>query len=148
MEPARSVIVLLVEDNADHAELTLRALKDDARLDEIFWVKDGEEALDFLFHRGRYASLPHVSRPSLILLDIDLPKINGHAVLDQVKTHLDLRAIPVVILTTSSRDDDVARAYQAGANSYVAKPAPFTDFMQRVRALKRYWTLISLLPHP
>ena len=148
MESAKAGRILLVEDNPDHAELTVRALKDGIPLCQVFWVKDGEEALDFLVHRGRYASVPPVPRPSLILLDINLPKIDGHAVLQRIKSDDGLRAIPVVMLSTSCRDDEVARTYQAGANSYVAKPARFADFIRCVRDLALYWAVTCLLPKP
>ena len=107
MESGRAIDILLVEDNADHATLTTRALKDGNMLNEIFWVKDGEEALDFLYHRGRYANGARAPRPGLILLDIRLPKLDGHEVLRHIKSDPALRIIPVVMLTTSDRDDEI-----------------------------------------
>ena len=144
MPPPRAVTVLLVEDNPDHAELTLRALKDGNMINEVFWVKDGAEALEFLEHRGRYTDPDTAPRPGLILLDINLPKVDGHEVLRRIKTDEAFRTIPVVMLTTSARDDEVTECYKAGANSYVCKPVRFTDFMERVRADKLYWLLMSL----
>ena len=138
--------VLLVEDNPDHAELTLKALKDGNVLNEIVWVKDGEEALDFLYHRGRYADATKAPRPGLILLDLRLPKVDGHEVLRQIKGDEDLRSIPVVMLTTSEREDEICQSYKAGANSFVSKPVRFADFVERVRSLKLYWVLTNLLP--
>ena len=138
--------VLLVEDNPDHAELTLKALKDGDVLNEIAWVKDGEEALDFLFHRGRYADATKAPRPGLILLDLRLPKVDGHEVLRRIKGDEDLRSIPVVMLTTSEREDEICQSYKAGANSFVSKPVRFADFVERVRSLKLYWVLTNLLP--
>ena len=138
--------VLLVEDNADHAELTLKALKDGNLLNEVVWVKDGEEALDFLYHRGRYADATKAPRPGLILLDLRLPKVDGHEVLRQIKGDEDLRSIPVVMLTTSEREDEISQSYKAGANSFVSKPVRFADFMERVRSLKLYWVLTNILP--
>ncbi len=138
--------VLLVEDNPDHAELTLKALKDGNLLNEIVWVKDGEEALDFLYHRGRYADATKAPRPGLILLDLRLPKVDGHEVLRQIKGDEDLRSIPVVMLTTSEREDEISQSYKAGANSFVSKPVRFADFMERVRSLKLYWVLTNILP--
>jgi len=142
------VDVLLVEDDPDHAELTLRALKDGNLLNEIFWVKDGEEALDFLYHRGRYADATKAPRPGLILLDLRLPKVDGHEVLRQIKGDEDLRAIPVIMLTTSERQDEICQSYQAGANSFVSKPVRFADFVERVKNVKLYWVLTNLLPDP
>jgi CheY-like chemotaxis protein len=138
--------ILLVEDNPDHAELTLKALKDGNVINEIAWVKDGEEALDFLFHRGRYADATKAPRPGLILLDLRLPKVDGHEVLRRIKGDEDLRSIPVVMLTTSEREDEICQSYNAGANSFVSKPVRFADFVERVRSLKLYWVLTNLLP--
>ena len=146
--PQRDVNILLVEDNPDHAELTLKALKDGNLLNEIFWVKDGEEALDFLYRRGRYADPTTAPRPELILLDIRLPKVDGHEVLRRIKTDEALRAIPVVMLTTSEREDEVCQSYKVGANSFVSKPVRFADFVEKVRSVKLYWALTSLLPDP
>jgi CheY-like chemotaxis protein len=140
----KAVTILLVEDNPDHAELTLRALKDGNMLNEVFWVKDGAEALDFLEHRGPYTDSATAPRPGLILLDINLPKVDGHEVLRRIKADDTLRTIPVVMLTTSARDDEVCKCYTDGANSYMCKPVRFTEFMERVRTIKLYWLLASL----
>ncbi len=125
--------ILLVEDNPDHAELTLRALRSAAVPGSIVWVKDGAEALDYLYGRGTYA-VPAVRRPSLILLDIKLPKIDGHEVLRRIKGDDALRAIPVVMLTTSTRDDEVLQAYTAGAEGFVAKPVQASDLAVHITA--------------
>lgn len=146
MTQPRAVTILLVEDNPDHAELTLRALKNGNVLNEVFWVKDGAEALDFLEHRGPYADPDTAPRPGLILLDLNLPKVDGHEVLRRIKTDDTLRTIPVVMLTTSARDDEVSECYKAGANSYICKPVQFPEFMERVRTIKLYWLLTNLLP--
>ena len=147
MSPPSATAILLVEDNPDHAELTLRALKDGNVVNAVFWVKDGAEALDFLEQRGPYADPDTAPRPGLILLDINLPKMDGHEVLRRIKTNEVLRTIPVVMLTTSARDDEVSRCYRSGANSYVCKPMRFTDFIEQVRIVKLYWLLTSL-PEP
>lgn len=144
----REVNVLLVEDDPDHAELTLKALKDGSLLNEIFWVKDGEEALNFLYHRGSYVDATKAPRPELILLDIRLPKVDGHEVLRRIKTDEALRSIPVVMMTTSEREDEISRSYNAGANSFVSKPVRFADFVEKVRNVKLYWVLTNLLPDP
>jgi CheY-like chemotaxis protein len=111
-------------------------------------VKDGEEALDFLYRRGRYADPTTAPRPELILLDIQLPKVDGHEVLRRIKADEVLRAIPVVMLTTSEREDEVCQSYKVGANSFVSKPVRFADFVEKVRSVKLYWALTSLLPDP
>jgi two-component system response regulator len=148
MEAHRGIDILLVEDNPDHATLTMRALKDGNMLNEIFWVKDGQAAVDFLHRQGPYADPAKAPRPGLILLDIRLPKLDGHEVLRQIKSDLALRAIPVVMLTTSERDDEIQACYAAGVNSYVAKPVKFTDFAHTITSLKLYWVMVNHLPDP
>jgi two-component system response regulator len=146
MQATQAVTILLVEDNPDHAMLTMRALKDGNLLNQVCWVKDGAEALDFLYHRGQYADVAQAPRPGLILLDIKLPKVDGHEVLRQIKSDASLRLIPTVMLTTSSQEDEVSHCYAAGANSYVSKPVRFGDFVEKIKAVKLYWTLTSMLP--
>jgi two-component system response regulator len=145
MEHRRPVDILLVEDNADHAALTMRALRDGNMLNEIFWVKDGQEAVDFLDHAGRYAAV-QPPRPGLILLDIRLPKLDGHEVLRHIKSDPMLRSIPVIMLTTSERDDEINACYEAGVNSYVSKPVKFAEFVQTIKSLKLYWIMVNHLP--
>jgi CheY-like chemotaxis protein len=146
MQVSQTVTILLVEDNPDHAMLTMRALKNGNMLNTVHWVKDGAEALDFLYHRGQYTDVTQAPRPGLILLDIKLPKVDGHEVLSQIKNDARLRSIPTIMLTTSSREDEVSRCYATGANSYVSKPVRFSDFVETVKAVKLYWTLTSVLP--
>lgn len=143
MQGAPDLTILLVEDNPDHAELTLRALQDSKRVKRVFWVKDGEQALDFLHRRGSYADPAAAARPSLILLDLKVPKVNGHEVLRQIKADEELQPIPVVMLTTSARDEEVAESYAAGANSFITKPAAFADFVEWVRRIEAYWVLTN-----
>src|SRR5262249_14395125 len=126
--------------------LTMRALKDGNLLNKVCWVKDGAEALDFLYHRGQYTDVAQAPRPGLILLDIKLTKVEGRAVLSQINSNEDLRAMPVVLLRTSSQEDEVRHCYAIGANSYVSKPVRFNDFVEQVKAVKLYWTLTSVLP--
>jgi CheY-like chemotaxis protein len=139
------VNILLIEDNPDHAEMTLRALKNGTMIDEVFWVQDGAEALDFLYRRGRYAHPMSAPQPGLILLDIKLPKVDGHEVLRAIKNDENLRTIPVVMLTTSGRSDDVNRSYRTGANGFVTKPVNFRDFVETIKTVKRYWVLTNVL---
>jgi two-component system, response regulator len=146
MESRRPVDILLVEDNADHAALTMRSLRDGNVLNEIFWVKDGQEAVEFLDRTGRYASPAATPRPGLILLDIRLPKLDGHEVLRHIKSDPSLRTIPVVMLTTSERDDEIHACYEAGVNSYVSKPVKFAEFAQTIKSLKLYWIVVNHLP--
>ena len=146
MDRSRGIDILLVEDNPDHAEVTRKALAGDRAVRHVYWVKDGEQALDFLHHREQWADPENAPRPGLILLDIHLPKINGHDVLRHIKADPALCEIPVVMLTTSDRQDEIAATYRAGANSFVTKPVKFAEFVEQVRSLRRYWTGTSQIP--
>jgi CheY-like chemotaxis protein len=146
MEASRGLSILLVEDNQDHAELTLKALENGNVMNRIFWVKDGEEALDFLLHRGRWGDAGAAPRPGLVLLDVNLPKVGGHEVLRQIKADERLKSIPVVMLTTTDREDEIVASYRAGVNSFVTKPVRFADFVERIKSLKGYWILTNKLP--
>lgn len=137
--------ILLVEDNPDHAELTRRALLDGSVANQITWLKDGQAALDFLFRTGAYGEAP---RPNLILLDINLPKVSGLEVLKRIKENDSLRVIPVIMLTTSDRDEEVVRSYHDGANSFITKPVKFAEFFEKVRSLRMYWMLVNRNPKP
>lgn len=140
MEP---IEILLVEDNPDHAELTRRSLENGSVVNRVTWVKDGQEALEYLFKKGSYVNAP---RPGLILLDINLPKINGLEVLKKIKENEDLRVIPVIMLTTSDRDEEALKCYNFGANSFITKPVKFTEFSEKVKSLKLYWMLVNRPP--
>lgn len=131
--------ILLVEDNADHAELVKRNLEQFQVANHLHHVEDGEAALDYLYQRGAYADAQRFPRPSLILLDLRLPRIDGLEVLRQVKADRELQLIPVVILTTSDAERDMALAYQYHANSYVTKPVDFARFSTLLRDLGFYW---------
>ena len=143
---SRGITILLVEDNPDHAEFTLKALADGDNRHRTFWVKDGEEALDFLHRRRQWSDAAAAPRPGLILLDINLPKVDGHEVLRQVKGDETFREIPVIMLTTSSKPAEVTASYRAGANSFVTKPVQFTQFVDHIKSLRQYWMLTSQLP--
>lgn len=131
--------ILLVEDNPAHAELVIRSFEDNRIKNKITHVIDGEQALDYLHHRGQYNELEDNVQPDLILLDLRLPKIDGLEVLDQIKTSDDLMSIPVVILTTSDTEMDIAKAYKRHANSYLVKPIDFAQFTQMMDELGYYW---------
>ena len=142
----KPVDILLVEDNEDHIELTLRALKNNNLINDIHVVKDGKEALDFAYHRGKYEDTQKYPRPGLILLDIHLPKLNGFEVLETLKKDPDVKSIPIIMLTTSSRDEEIAKSYAGGANSYVTKPVDFEEFVKKIKDMKLYWTIVNSLP--
>ena len=132
--------VLFAEDNSAHATLVLRSLEEHGMRVEITHVRDGEEALDYLLRRSFFADPKKSPRPDLILLDLRMPKIDGLEVLRQIKTNDDLHRLPVVILTTSEAESDVARAYDLRANSYLVKPIDFAKFSDLMHDLGLYWS--------
>jgi CheY-like chemotaxis protein len=137
--------ILLVEDNELDVELTLEAFKENHLANSIFVVRDGAEALDYLFRRERFADLPE-GNPILVLLDIKMPKVNGLDVLRQVKADPNLKTIPVVMLTTSKEDQDLIESYNLGVNAYVVKPVHFPDFVDAIRRLGTFWALLNQPP--
>jgi two-component system response regulator len=142
-----SVEVLLVEDNLNDAELTIRELRKHHMANNLFHVKDGEEALDFIFGEGKYAdSRDLLYRPKVVLLDIQMPKVNGIEVLQKVKSDPRTKATPVVILTSSKEDPDIQKCYDLGANSYIVKPVNFESFAEAIRNLGFYWLLLNQQP--
>ncbi|HYE56073.1 MAG TPA: response regulator [Chitinophagaceae bacterium] len=141
------VNVLLVEDNQSDAELTIRELKKHNMANDLFHVKDGEEALEFMFATGRYEGKRDIaSTPKVILLDIQMPKVNGMEVLEKLKADPRTAATPVVILTSSKEHPDVTRCYSLGANSYIVKPVSFEGFAQAIKNLGFYWLLLNQSP--
>ncbi len=139
-------IILLVEDNPDDAELTLLALKQNNVGNTVHWVKDGAEALDYLFGRGQYASRAGARPPELVLLDLKLPKVDGLEVLRQMRADPRVRLTPVVILTSSTEERDIVQGYGLGANSYVRKPVDFAQFHEATRQLALYWLVLNQPP--
>ncbi len=135
------VNILLVEDNPDHAELVMRSFEQHKIANQIIQVGNGEEALDFLFRRGEYTDPATAPRPNVILLDLRLPRINGLEVLKEIKGDPEIRKIPVVILTTSEAEQDVAKAYEHHANSYLVKPIDFDKFTELMDELGFYWLM-------
>ena len=144
MKQPKDVKILLVEDNPDDVELTLRAFKKYNLTNEITVARDGEEALEILFNPQR--DVPRQKRPDLILLDLKLPKVDGLEVLRQIKGHSQIKLIPVVILTSSREEDDLIKSYQLGVNSYIRKPVDFDKFTEVVMQLGLYWLLLNEPP--
>jgi len=138
--------ILLVEDNQDDEELTLIAFKKANILNEIAIARDGQEALDFLYAQGDYAGRDPNDLPQVILLDLKLPKLSGLEVLQRVRSDPRTRLIPVVVMTSSSEEEDILSSYRLGANSYVRKPVEFQRFADSVRQLGLYWLLINQPP--
>lgn len=143
MKNLNAVEILLVEDNPQDAELTIRALKKNNLANQLVHVKDGAEALDYLFARGTYDGRDTKNMPKVVLLDLKLPKLNGLEVLRTIKEDENLFMIPVVIVTSSSEDPDIRTAYELGANSYVVKPVEFTAFVEAMSRLGLYWLLVN-----
>ena len=142
-----SVEILLVEDNITDAELTIRELKKHNMANNLVHVKNGEEALDFIFATGKYATTRAIEfSPKVILLDIQMPKVNGLEVLQKLKSDPRTRAIPVVILTSSKESPDIQKSYDLGANSYIVKPVNFEGFAEAIKNLGFYWILLNQLP--
>jgi CheY-like chemotaxis protein len=140
------VEILLVEDNPTDAELTMRALKRKNLINKLVWVKDGAEALDFLFAKGEYSKRNVSDLPKLILLDLRMPKVDGLEVLHEIKANERTKRIPVVILTSSKEDRDIVESYKLGVNSYVSKPVEFDEFIDAVSTMGFYWILINKPP--
>ncbi len=148
----KPIVVLLVEDNPDHAELVTRNLNEYRVANKIVHVKDGEAALDYIFQRGEYAIPGSAPEPDVVLLDLRLPRIGGQEVLEQIRQSPEHKNLPVVVLTTSSADEDVFKAYNNQVNSYLVKPVDFDKFTNLMKDLGFYWlgwnTYPSSAPEP
>jgi CheY-like chemotaxis protein len=143
---ARSVVILMAEDDADDRMLTKDAMDEGRLMNELRFVENGEELLDYLLRRGDYAEPASSPRPGLILLDLNMPKMDGREALAAIKAHPELRRIPVVIMTTSQAEEDISRSYDLGANSFVTKPVTFERLVHLMQTLKHYWIDIVELP--
>ena len=139
-------LILLVEDNDDDVELTLRALRRNRVANRVDVVRDGAEALEYLFSTGSYAGRDVRDAPNHVLLDLKLPKVGGLEVLERLRADARTRRLPVVILTSSNVESDLARSYDLGANSYIRKPVDFTQFMEAVNQLGLYWLVLNEAP--
>lgn len=139
-------VILLVEDNDDDVELTLRALRRNRVANTVDVVRDGQEALDYLFGAGAYAERDVRRLPDLVLLDLKLPKLGGLEVLERLRADPRTRRLPVVVLTSSNVENDLARSYDLGANSYIRKPVDFAQFTEAVHQLGLYWLVLNEAP--
>ncbi|TXF12701.1 response regulator [Pelomicrobium methylotrophicum] len=146
MNDFEAVEILLVEDSPQDAELTLRALRRNNLANQLVWVKDGQEALDFIFCQGAYAGRSINHQPRLVLLDLKMPKVDGIEVLRRIKDDERTRLIPVVMMTSSREERDVVESYRLGVNSYIVKPVDFTQFMETVTKAGLYWMLTNHVP--
>lgn len=137
--------ILLVEDSENDMELTTAALGESGLANEIVWVKDGQEALDYLYRRGAYASRPN-GQPAVVLLDLKMPRVDGLEVLAAVKGDPAMKPIPIVMLTSSAEESDVVRSYGLGVNAYVVKPVAFDEFVKALRDLGLFWAVVNRPP--
>lgn len=146
MQDSSQVEILLVEDNPNDVELTIRALKKNNVSNKVFVVQDGEKALDFILCRGEFKERENCKNPKLILLDLKLPKVNGLEVLEELKKSDTTKTIPVVVLTSSKEERDMIDTYKLGVNSYITKPVDFEKFSEAVKEIGLYWLLLNQLP--
>lgn len=148
MPPAdgKRVSILLADDDEDDRLLAIDALREAKLANEIATVADGEELMDYLYHRGRYSDPASSPRPGLILLDLNMPKKDGREALDEIRADHELRRIPVVVLTTSEAEEDILRTYELGVNSFITKPVSFEGLVRIMRTLRSYWLEIVRLP--
>ena len=146
MNKAKSATILLVEDDRGDQELTRRALDEGKIRNDLRIVEDGEEALAYLFRRGKYKDPATSPRPDLLLLDLNLPRVDGREVLEQIRADSKLRRMAVVVLTTSRQEEDILRSYELGCNSFITKPVDINQFIRVIQALERYWFQIVVLP--
>ena len=143
---ARPVVILIAEDDADDRLLCEQALEESRVLNELHFVEDGEQLMQYLRHEGPYADPESAPRPGLILLDLNMPKLDGREALQQIKADPALRRIPVVVMTTSKAEEDVLRSYDLGANSYVTKPVTFERLVELMRAMGDFWIEFVEIP--
>ncbi|GIX46362.1 MAG: two-component system response regulator [Candidatus Tectimicrobiota bacterium] len=143
---SRRAVILLADDDPGDQELTRRALEESGASSELRIVTDGEETLDYLLRRGKYRDAATAPRPDLLLLDLNLPRLDGRQVLHHLRAHPLLRRLAVVVLTTSQREEDIVRSYELGANSYIPKPIDMEQFIRVIQVLEEYWFRIVALP--
>ncbi len=144
---SKSVVILMADDDADDRLLAKDALTECRLANEVHFVENGEELMDYLLRRGKYGPPAVVPRPGIILLDLNMPRKDGREALREIKAHAELRRIPIVVLTTSNADTDIGNIYELGANSFITKPVTFDSLVDVMRTLGKYWFEIVELPH-
>jgi len=142
----RAITILMADDDRDDCLLVKDAFKESRLANDLRFVEDGEELMDYLYHRGKYADIKNSPRPGLILLDLNMPRKDGREALGEIKSVHDLRSIPIVVLTTSKQEEDILRSYDVGANSYITKPVTFKELVEVMKFLGKYWLEIVELP--
>ena len=148
MDQYKNVDILLIEDNMDEAQLAIRSFKKHNLANALLHLADGEQALDFIFARNKYALRQGADLPKLILLDLKLPKVSGLEILEAIKTDERTKVIPVIVLTSSQEGPDITASYQLGANSYIVKPVNFDSFSKAVVEVGMYWMFLNVPPTP
>jgi len=146
MTTKTSIVILMADDDEDDILLTQKALNQGKLLNKLNWVRDGEELLDYLFHRGAYTAVADAPRPGVILLDLNMPKKDGREALKEIKAHPDVKDIPIVVFTTSKAEEDIYRSYKLGVNSFITKPVTFERLVEVIQLLGKYWFEIVTLP--
>jgi len=145
-EPGQPITILLADDDEEDRMLAADALAESRVVNDFRFVEDGDELLDYLNHRGKYADAAQFPMPGLILLDLNMPRKDGREALREIKANPDLRRIPIVVLTTSKAEEDIYRTYDLGANSFITKPVSFEGLVRVMRDIRRYWIEIVELP--
>ena len=146
MNQFNPIHILLVEDNPDDIQITRRAFNKSRIANELHVVRDGEEALEYLLRSGRYAGQADLHTPDLVLLDLNLPRLNGMEVLQRIRSTDALAAIPVIMLTSSQREEDIFESYKSGSNTFISKPVEFSAFLRALEILGEYWIVVATLP--
>ncbi len=143
----RAVVILIADDDEDDRLMVKEALEENRLANEIRFVVDGEDLMDYLHSRGKYSEAGSAPRPGLILLDLNMPKKDGREALREIKADAELRHIPIIVLTTSKAEEDIYRTYNLGVNSFITKPVSFTELAELMKTLAKYWFEIVELPH-
>lgn len=141
-----TIVLLIAEDDEDDYLLIKEALEDVRLRNAVHWVKDGAELMDYLLRQGEYADPEKSPRPGIILLDLNMPRMDGREALREIKSNSDLRNIPVIVLTVSRAEEDILRSYDLGVNSYIRKPVKFDEFIEAIKIFEKYWLEIVSLP--
>jgi CheY-like chemotaxis protein len=145
-QPKNTIPILIADDDEEDRMLVEEAMEESRLVNPLHFVENGEEAMDYLYHRGKYEDKEKYPRPGLILLDLNMPKKDGREVLAEIKANKDLRQIPIVVLTTSKAEEDILRTYDLGVNSYITKPVTFAGLVEIVQNLGKYWFEIVSIP--
>ena len=146
MKDTKPITILMADDDPDDCKMTKVAFEESRLVNDLRFVEDGEELMDYLYHRGKYTNPINSPRPGLILLDLNMPKKDGREALKEIKTDPNLRQIPVVVLTTSKSEEDIYRSYDLGVNSYITKPVTFVSLIDIIKTVGKYWFGIVELP--